>query len=114
MSELVKRDAAVFLTQAGSTPVDKTFAAVDGVWAEDERGHRFMDFQGNTCHNIGYRHPRLIAALKDQLDQLPFTPRLFTNRPAVELAERLSALWPRSSRRLGRALSAKLSDFVMA
>jgi len=94
MNDLIVRDAAVFLHQSGSTPVENTFAAVEGVWAEDSDGHRFMDFQGNTCHNIGYAHPRLIAALKAQLDSLPFTPRLFTNRPAVELAERLADLWP--------------------
>jgi 4-aminobutyrate aminotransferase len=71
----------------------------------DEDGHRFMDFQGNTCHNIGYAHPRLVRALKDQLDDLPFTPRGFTNRPAVELAERLSELWPYGKGRILFGLS---------
>ena len=94
MTSLIARDADAFLHQVGSSPVEKTFRAVDGIWAEDHSGHRFMDFQGNTCHNIGYRHPRLIQALKDQLDALPFTPRGFTNEPAVELAEQLSELWP--------------------
>ena len=94
MTDLTDRDASVFLHQVGSSPVDKTFRAIEGVWAEDVDGHRFMDFQGNTCHNIGYRHPRLIRTLKEQLDALPFTPRGFTNEPAVLLAERLSELWP--------------------
>lgn len=94
MSELADRDAAVFLHQSGSTPVAAAFRSADGVWAEDTDGHRFMDFHGNTCHNIGYGHPRLIAALKDQLDRLAFTPRGFTDEPAVRLAERLSVLWP--------------------
>ena len=105
MTRLTDRDAAVFLHQTGSSPVEWTFAAVDSVWAEDADGHRFMDFQGNTCHNIGYGHPRLVAALKDQLDALPFTPRLFTNEPAVELAERLAALWPYGKARVLLGLS---------
>lgn len=105
MTGLVERDAAVFLHQEGSTPVGMSFAAVEGVWAEDDSGHRFMDFQGNTCHNIGYAHPRLIAALKDQLERLPFTPRRFTNEPAVALAERLSALWPYGAGRVLFGLS---------
>jgi 4-aminobutyrate aminotransferase len=55
-----------------------------------------MDFHGNSCHHVGYGHPRLIAAMKQQLDKLPFTPRRFTDEPAVELAEKLSSLWPGS------------------
>ncbi len=51
-----------------------------------------MDFHGNSVHHIGYGHPRLIAAIKAQLDDLPFAPRRFTNEPAVELAEN----WRRS------------------
>lgn len=53
-----------------------------------------MDFHGNSVHHIGYGHPRLIAAIKDQLDALPFAPRRFTNEVSVELAERLAALVP--------------------
>jgi 4-aminobutyrate aminotransferase len=88
------RDAEVFLHQRGSSPVAHAFRRAEGVWAEDAQGHRFMDFLGNTCHNIGYQHPRLIAALKEQLDRLAFTPRGFTNEEAVCLAERLAAHWP--------------------
>ena len=94
MTALAIRDQAAFLHQAGSTPVDHAFVSCEGAWATDENGHRFLDFHGNSCHNIGYRHPRLIAALKEQLDTLCFTPRLFTSEPAVELAEMLAARWP--------------------
>jgi 4-aminobutyrate aminotransferase len=94
MSPWSDRDARVFLTQAGSTPGGPALVSAKGSWVEDETGHRFLDFHGNTCHNIGYRHPRLVAALHAQLDCLPFTARGFTNRPAVELAEVLSSLWP--------------------
>lgn len=92
--DLIARDAAAFLHQRGSSPVAGTFRWCQGAWAEDETGHRFLDFHGNTCHNIGYRHPRLLAALHAQLDALSFTPRGFTSEPAVQLAERLAALWP--------------------
>lgn len=94
MTALEARDAAAFLHQAGSTPVDHAFVSCEGAWATDETGHRFLDFHGNSCHNIGYRHPQLIAALKEQLDTLCFTPRLFTSEPPVELAEMLAARWP--------------------
>jgi 4-aminobutyrate aminotransferase len=94
MKDLCARDAAVFIHQEGSTPLERAFKGVDGVWAEDVDGHRFMDFHGNTCHNIGYKHPQLLRALHEQLDTLPFVPRKFTNEPAVELAEQLTGLWP--------------------
>tara|TARA_E500000318_G_scaffold30558_1_gene30342 strand:- start:2522 stop:3751 length:1230 start_codon:yes stop_codon:yes gene_type:complete len=94
MTALETRDASAFLHQAGSTPVDHVFVTCEGAWATDETGHRFLDFHGNSCHNIGYRHPKLIAALKEQLDTLSFTPRLFTSEPPVELAEMLAACWP--------------------
>ncbi|MFW1443018.1 aminotransferase class III-fold pyridoxal phosphate-dependent enzyme, partial [Vibrio parahaemolyticus] len=39
-------------------------------------------------------HPGLKAALKAQMDDLPFTPRRFTSEPAVLLAEKLAAISP--------------------
>ena len=94
---LLERDAAVYLHQSGSTPCLSAISRAHGVWLEDADGRRYMDFHGNSCHHVGYGHPRLIAALKQQLDELPFTPRRFTDEPAVALAEKLSALWPGSS-----------------
>jgi 4-aminobutyrate aminotransferase len=57
-------------------------------------GRRIMDFHGNNVHQVGYRHPAVIAAVKEALDTLPFSPRRFTNASAVTLAERLAALAP--------------------
>jgi 4-aminobutyrate aminotransferase len=53
-----------------------------------------MDFHGNNVHQVGYRHPHVIAAVRQQLDTLPFSPRRFTNAAAVDLAARLGALAP--------------------
>lgn len=92
--DLARRDAAAFLHQTGSTPVVSALRAVQGIWLEDADGRRIMDFHGNSCHNIGYAHPAVVAAVKAQLDTLPFCPRRFTNDPATTLAERLASLWP--------------------
>ncbi|MDT8343432.1 MAG: aspartate aminotransferase family protein [Thermohalobaculum sp.] len=99
---LTGRDAAVFLHQSLSSPVLSGIAKAEGIWIEDLAGRRFMDFHGNSVHHIGYGHPRLIAAIKDQLDALSFAPRRFTCEPAVELAEALTAA---ASRNLGADLS---------
>ena len=42
----------------------------------------------------GYSHPKLVAAIKAQLDALPFCPCRYTNRAAIELARRLVELPP--------------------
>jgi 4-aminobutyrate aminotransferase len=91
---LLDEDAAVFLHQSLSTPCLNALAAADGIWLEDTAGRRYMDFHGNSVHQVGFRNPRVIAAIKAQLDVLPFSPRRYANRPAVELAKKLAALAP--------------------
>lgn len=92
--DLLARDSDAFLHQALSTPCLNTIARAEGIWIEDTSGRRYMDFHGNSVHHIGYGHPRLIAALKAQLDALPFSPRRYTNDVSVALAERLASLAP--------------------
>lgn len=92
--DLLARDAEAFLHQSLSSPCVSTIARARGIWIEDTAGRRYMDFHGNSVHHIGYGHPRLIAAIKAQLDDLPFAPRRFTNEPAVALAEKLGSLAP--------------------
>ncbi len=91
---LLKRDADVFLHQSLSSPCVSTIAAANGIWITDKDGRRYMDFHGNSVHHIGYGHPKLVAAIKAQLDDLPFAPRRFTCDPAVELAEKLAEITP--------------------
>lgn len=91
---LLERDANAFMHQSLSSPCVNTIAKAEGIWIEDLDGRRYMDFHGNSVHHIGYGHPRLVAAIKDQLDSLSFSPRRFTNEISVELAERLGKRAP--------------------
>jgi 4-aminobutyrate aminotransferase len=91
---VVAEDARWFLHQSVSTPCLAAIRRAEGIWIEDVQGRRYMDFHGNNVHHIGYGHPRLIAAIKRQLDELPFTPRRYTSAPAVELARRLAEATP--------------------
>lgn len=93
-AELLRRDAAAFLHQSLSSPCVATIARAEGIWIEDMAGRRYMDFHGNSVHHIGYAHPRLIAAIKTQLDLLSFAPRRFACEAAVELAEALGRRAP--------------------
>jgi 4-aminobutyrate aminotransferase len=97
---LLDADAAVFLHQSLSTPCFDALVAADGIYLTDTDGRRLMDFHGNSVHQVGYRHPRVIDAVKRQLDTLPFSPRRFTNATAVELARRLTARAPEPLRKV--------------
>ena len=52
-------------------------------WLTDADGRRMMDFHGNNVHQVGYRNPYVINRVKAQLDELPFSPRRYTNPVAT-------------------------------
>lgn len=68
----------------------------EGVWLEDMEGRRILDAISSWWTNIfGHRHPHIMAALHDQLEQLDHVMLAgFTHEPAVRLAERLVELVP--------------------
>ena len=95
---MLAEDARLFMHQSVSTPCLSAIRKAEGIWIEDLAGRRYMDFHGNNVHHIGYGHPRLIAAIKRQLDELSFTPRRFTSEPAVALARKLAEIGRASCR----------------
>jgi len=91
---LLEEDAQYFLKQSLSTPCLNTMRACDGIYIEDMQGRRYMDFHGNNVHQVGFGNPDVIAAIKNQLDELPFCTRRYTNRRAVQLAKKLAQIAP--------------------
>ncbi len=91
---LLDEDARWFLHQALSTPCLNVVERAEGIYLIDTAGRRIMDFHGNTVHQVGYGHPRVIEAVTRQLATLPFSPRRYTNRAAIDLARRLAELAP--------------------
>lgn len=92
--DLLAEDAKYFLHQSLSTPCFNALQSASGIWLEDVEGRRYMDFHGNSVHQVGHGHPRVVEAVKRALDTLPFSPRRFTNDAAVTLARRLVDLAP--------------------
>ncbi|HRN57382.1 MAG TPA: aspartate aminotransferase family protein [Agriterribacter sp.] len=93
--EWLEEDARYFLHQALSTPVMNVLVKTKGAWIEDIEGRRYLDLHGNGVHNAGFSNPEVIAAVQKQLqDELAFTPRRYTNIPAIELAKKLVAVTP--------------------
>ncbi len=74
----------------------------EGVWLEDFEGRRYLDAISSWWVNLfGHANPRINAALKAQLDDLEHVILAgFTHAPAVELAERLTAITPEGLNRV--------------
>ncbi|MDM0071481.1 adenosylmethionine--8-amino-7-oxononanoate transaminase [Variovorax sp. J31P207] len=80
--------------QRAATVPPLPIARGEGPWLIDHEGHRYFDATSSWWVNLfGHADARINAALKDQLDRLPHVMLAgCTHAPAVELAERLSAL----------------------
>lgn len=92
--DLLDQDERFFIRQSLSTPCLDVIERAKGAWLIDVEGRRFLDFHGNSVHQLGHGHPRVVAAVKAELDRLPFSPRRYTNRTAIALARRLAESAP--------------------
>jgi 4-aminobutyrate aminotransferase/(S)-3-amino-2-methylpropionate transaminase len=91
---MARREAAIPRGPYHSTPL---FAAkAEGAVIEDVDGNRFIDFAGGIgCLNMGHRAPRVVAAIREQLEKylhLCFSVTPYESYIAV--AEKLNALAP--------------------
>lgn len=91
---LARRANAVPRGVATSTPVFADRAENAELW--DVEGHRYIDFAGGIAVlNVGHRHPKVLAAVKDQLDRFTHTAfQVSAYESYIELAEKLNALAP--------------------
>jgi taurine--2-oxoglutarate transaminase len=83
-------------SQEGYDPiaVDRT----EGCWIHTSDGRRIFDLRSaHECINLGFNHPRVIAALKRQLEQVIYVTDDFATEPTGALARRLAELTPGSS-----------------
>ena len=101
--DLLKRDANVFLHQSLSTPCMNVLENCKESRLTDISGRQYLDFHGNSVHQVGFANPAVIEAITRQLESLSFCTRRYTCETAVELAEKLSDLAPGN---LGKVLFA--------
>jgi len=68
----------------------------DGAWLVDTAGRRYLDGSASMWCNVhGHRHPRLDAALRNQLDRVAHVTNLGLSNPTtVEFARRLAEVAP--------------------
>ena len=69
--------------------------SADGVTITDHTGKTYLDFAGGYgVFTLGYRHPRVVAAVHAQLDVMALSGRTMFNPLLGRLAKRLAELTP--------------------
>lgn len=97
---LLEKDSRYFLHQALSTPCLDVLTDCNNATLTAISGKKYYDFHGNNVHQIGYSNPKLIEDICQQLQSLSFSPRRYTNEPAINFAEKLANLCPGNLNRI--------------
>jgi 4-aminobutyrate aminotransferase/(S)-3-amino-2-methylpropionate transaminase len=89
-----RRQAAVPRGIGHATPLFAERAENAEIW--DVEGRRYVDFAGGIAVlNVGHRHPRVVAAVREQLDKVTHPCfQVMPYEPYIALAERLNKLAP--------------------
>ncbi|GAC1045751.1 4-aminobutyrate--2-oxoglutarate transaminase [Rhizobium sp. No.120] len=89
-----RKNAAISRGVGMTTQIYADRAENAEIW--DKEGNRYIDFaSGIAVVNTGHRHPRVIAAVKEQLDRFTHTcHQVVPYESYVHLAERLNAIVP--------------------
>jgi len=75
--------------------MDATAVRAEGPYVYDDRGRRFLDFLGGYgVFNFGHAHPRIVAAVKAELERMPLSSKLLVDEPAIRAARRLAEVLP--------------------
>ncbi|MGH2853113.1 MAG: aspartate aminotransferase family protein [Solirubrobacteraceae bacterium] len=89
LSDLQDLERAYAIPTFARFPVQ--FVRGEGAWLWDEHGNEHLDFlSGISVTNLGHRHPRVLAAITEQIGQLMHASNFFYTEPTLRLAERLS------------------------
>ena len=100
MARTASRNAArksAYLMDCAKTyyPEPLTLVSGDGAYVTDDEGRTYLDFfAGIAVLVAGHNHPKVKAALHDQVDKLVHTSTLYLNEPVLDLAEKLSDASP--------------------
>ena len=88
-----ERESVLHSWCAQSTWNAPTVVGGAGAWLHLEDGRRVLDMSSLAeCSNLGHQHPRVVAAIRAQAEQLCFVTNAWGARPRAELASRLLEL----------------------
>lgn len=76
-------------------PMDVEIARAEGVFIYDTAGNRYFDVTGGPfAVNLGHAHPRMNAAVAEQLGKYAYAHPMLANRKRAELCEAIAAVTP--------------------
>jgi 4-aminobutyrate aminotransferase len=99
--EVLQRDANVIAKSLYIRFYPMSIEEGEGVRVKDTDGNEYLDFLGGwSVAGTGHRHPKVVEAVKKQIDRLLFNSfTSFSNEIAVKLAEKLVQITPGSFRK---------------
>lgn len=87
-----------YLAQTSETPLALEIEKAEGLYLVDVSGKRYMDLiSGISVSNIGHRHPKVLAAIQNQLDKYLYLMVYgeYIQSPQVKLAKLLADRLPK-------------------
>jgi len=76
-------------------PDDLKVVKAEGVWVHSEDGRTFLDCSAGTFNlSLGYSHPEIVAAVKEQAGELIHVTSKFQTNPLNALVEALAGVAP--------------------
>ncbi len=74
-------------------PLPIVIAKAEGVWVTDPEGNKYMDMLSSySALNQGHRHPKIIQAVRNQLDRVTLTSRAFHNDQLGPFCQKVAEL----------------------
>ncbi len=92
-SEVVQenRDYTMFSWSVQSTSNPIHMSKSKGVWFWDGDGNKWIDFSSQLINiNVGHQHPKVLEAIKKQVDELCFAGPSFATEPRGVLGKKLA------------------------
>ncbi len=69
----------------------------EGCWIYTADGRKIFDLRSaHECINIGFRHPRVLQAMQQQMESVVYVTDDFASPPTAKLAQKLASLSPGS------------------
>lgn len=93
-AELTQRHLGAGRAMLGKLLGGSVEVSSEGPWVYTEGGSRFLDFGGYGVFILGHRHPRVIAAVRRQLETHPLASRVFLEPVIAEAAGALAEVAP--------------------
>ena len=67
-------------------------------WLFDETGRRYLDFFGGIVTvSVGHCHPKVVAAVRDQVERLQHTTTIYLHPTIAEFGEKIASTMPQGS-----------------